>query len=77
MKKFINIIVTVFLVVILKGCILAPIYIVIAPIVTSIRWGMTRKAICCAFPFEIRCVWHTLRNDWRDGCNAMVFDLED
>lgn len=71
MKKLINIIMTVFIIVILKGCVLAPIYLTYAPIVTAYRWGFSVRTLCRTIPFEFRSVWHTLRNDWRDGCNGM------
>lgn len=75
MKKFINILGTVFFIVIVKGCFFAPIYLTYAPIVTAYHWGFSLRHLRMAIPFEYRSVWHTLRNDWRDGCEALFFNL--
>lgn len=75
MKKFINIIGTVVFIVILKGCILAPVYLTFMPIVTAYRWGFRWNTIKSAIPFEFRCVWHTLCYDWRAGCEALIFNI--
>lgn len=74
MKKCINIIMTIFVIVILKGCIMVPVYLCIAPIVTAISWGSLRY-LMNATRFEIMCVWHNIRDEWRMGCDAMVFKL--
>lgn len=75
MKKFVNIILTIFAIVILKGLIVAPLYLLIGPLVTAYKWGFTLRDIRMAYPFEVRAVWHTLRNDWHDGCEALIFEL--
>ena len=74
MKRIINIIVTFFVFVILKGCIIAPLYLCYQLIVTIYRYW--RGHLWCAIRFEILCVWHTLRNDWHDGCKAIVFEVK-
>ena len=76
MKKFVNIILTIFAIVILKGLIVAPLYLLIAPLVTAYNRGFNLRHILMDYPFEASCVWHTLRNDWRDGCEALIFELE-
>ena len=75
MKKFINVFATVLVIVILKGCAIAPVYLCFAPIVTAYRWGFRLSSIKAAILFEYKGVWHTLCNDWRDGCEAFVFDV--
>ena len=75
MKKIVNVLVTVFVIGILKGFIVAPIYLIFAPFVTAWKWGFRWSSVKCAIPFEYKCVWHTLRNDWRDGCEAFIFNL--
>lgn len=74
MKKIVNVLVTLF-VIVLKYGVFAPIYLLYSPIVTALRWGGIRK-LRYALPFEVRCVCHSLRNDWRDGCDAMIFNVE-
>ena len=74
MKKTINIIVAVLHIVIM--CLFAPIYLLYAPVITAVRWGGFRKYyLRYALPFEVRCVWHTLRDDWRMDCEAVIFEL--
>lgn len=75
MKKCINIIMTIIVIVILKGCVLAPIYLLFAPFVTAYKWGFRWTSVKAAIPFEYRCVWHTLCNDWKNGCAAFIFKL--
>lgn len=74
MKKIVNVLVTLF-VIVLKYGVFAPIYLLYSPIVTALRWGGIRK-LRYALPFEVRCVYHSLRNDWRDWCDAMIFNVE-
>ena len=73
MKKIVNIIVAVLHITIM--CLLAPIYLLIQPVVTAHQWGGIWKRYRYALPFEVRCVWHTLRDDWRMDCQAIVFEL--
>lgn len=54
MKKFINIIGTVVFIVILKGCILAPIYLTFAPIVTAYRWGVPLEHYQECYPVRVQ-----------------------
>lgn len=75
MKTIVNVIATAFFICLLKGGIIAPLYLLVAPFVTAYKWGSMRH-LRVAIPFEIKCVWHCLRNDWRDGCKAFVFDIE-
>jgi len=73
MKKIVNVLVTLF-VIVLKYGVLAPIYLLYAPIVTALRWGGIRK-LRYTLPFEVRCVCHSLRDDWREWTEGFIFDL--
>lgn len=75
MKKTINVFVTFCVIVLLKGFIMAPVYLCFAPFVTACQWGFRMSTVKCAIPFEFKCVWHTLQSDWRDGCETIIFDL--
>lgn len=71
MKKIVNVMVTLFLMV-LKYGVCAPIYLLYAPVVTALRWGGIRK-LRYSLPFEVRCVWDRLREDWHEWREAIVF----
>ena len=71
MKKIVNVMVTLFLMV-LKYGVCAPIYLLYAPVVTALRWGGIRK-LRYSLPFEVRVVCENLRDMWREDCDAFVF----
>lgn len=74
MKKLVNIVMTIIIIVVLKGCVIAPLYLCVSPFVTAYRWGGMRH-LRHSVPFEVKCVWHTLSQDWHDGCAAFIFNL--
>ena len=74
MKKLTNIIATIFVIVLLKGCIIAPLWLCVDPFVTAYQWGGMSK-LRYSIPFCFKSVWHTLSTDWQDGCAAFIYNL--
>lgn len=75
MKKLVNIFVTFFVIIIGKGCIIAPVYLIFAPFVTAYRWNGVFRKYFAALRFEFTCVIHCLSDDWYAGCKEFVFNL--
>ena len=73
MKAIVNIILTAFVIGLIKGCILAPLYLIFAPFVTAYQWRTL--SLHKVVKFEFVSLWHTLCDDWRTGCRAIWFNL--
>ncbi len=75
MKRLVNVLMTFIVIVIIKGCVIAPLYLTVSHFTTWWAWGHDRCNLWLATRFEYKRVWRTLCSDFRDGCNAFIFNL--
>ncbi len=72
-KKIVNVILAV-LIISIKLFIVAPVYLLVAPVKTALSWG-GMKYLKLSISFEARCVYHTLRDDCLEISKYGIYPL--